>query len=146
MKHRTVVWSINQWYKMGSPKLQKDPYFHDKFGDGDPYIHGKYGDGVPIFTGSPNSYDTGYTKTGLIAQNKFFWLVIWANRIIFYLSFELLNVSVGHTITKIQPFKPGQSSTRSLTLSIDAPPLTVCNLTVTFGKATKLPTSVLEPL
>ena len=44
---------------MGSPKLQKDPYFHDKFGDGDPYIHGKYGDGVPIFTGSPNSYDTG---------------------------------------------------------------------------------------
>ena len=40
---------------MGSPKLQKDPYFHDKFGDGDPYIHGKYGDGVPIFTGSPNS-------------------------------------------------------------------------------------------
>ena len=50
---------------MGSPKLQKDPYFHDKFGDGDPYIHGKYGDGVPIFTGSPNSYDTG-----LIAQIK----------------------------------------------------------------------------
>ena len=43
---------------MGSPKLQKDPYFHDKFGDGDPYIHGEYGDGVPIFTGSPNSYDT----------------------------------------------------------------------------------------
>ena len=37
---------------MGFPKLQKDPYFHDKFGDGDPYIHGKYGDGVPIFTGS----------------------------------------------------------------------------------------------
>ena len=33
---------------MGSPKLQKDPYFHDKFGDGDPYIHGKYGDGVGI--------------------------------------------------------------------------------------------------
>ena len=55
---------------MGSPKLKKDPYFHDKFGDGDPYIHGKYGDGVPIFTGSPNSYDTGYTKTCLIAQNK----------------------------------------------------------------------------
>ena len=59
-----MIFIVNQLatkgvYKMGSPKLQKDPYFHDKFGDGDPYIHGKYGDGVPIFTGSPNSYDTG---------------------------------------------------------------------------------------
>ena len=48
---------------MGSPKLQKDPYFHDKFGDGDPYIHGKYGDGVPIFTDpqihmTPAGYET----------------------------------------------------------------------------------------
>ena len=49
---------------MWPPKLQKDPYFHDKFGDGDPYIHGKYGDGVPIFTGSPNSYDTGFRIAG----------------------------------------------------------------------------------
>ena len=56
-----------------------------------------------------NVFVTGYTKTGLIAQNKIFYLVIWANRRIFYLSFETLNVYVGHTITKIEPFKPGQS-------------------------------------
>ena len=56
---------------MGSPKLQKDPYFHNKFGDGDPYIHGNMGMGVPIFTGSPNSYDTGPSVINIWGSRKY---------------------------------------------------------------------------
>ena len=38
-----------------------------------------------------------------------FWLVTWANRRIFYLSFEHFNICIECAITKIQPLKAGQS-------------------------------------
>ena len=76
-------------------------------------------------------------------QKNLLHVVKWADIRIFYLSFEPLNVYVGYTTTKIQPFKAGQSLMLLLTLLT---PLTLCNFTVAFGKATKLPKSVLEPL
>ena len=51
---------------------------------------------------------TRYTKTGLRTEGEIL-VITWANRIIFYLSFEPLNVWIGSTITKIQPLKAGQS-------------------------------------